>query len=166
MLFRSITGFLLSIYVGQFPWSNDTLIDVKTRAYAMQGDATRAIGTSENALFHRVVTSIRSEGIQSSELTIPFRDCRILATGRLASHFLGAKDLETVGQYWQRANDYQRLDPSLASPLLRYDLIVIDPYEAFQQTTEESVRVLREATSLGFQATSHEGQLVVLTRTK
>jgi hypothetical protein len=34
----------------------------------------------------------------------------VLATGRIASCFVGARDVETVGQFWQRYDDLQLLD--------------------------------------------------------
>jgi hypothetical protein len=103
-------------------------------------------------VFHDQLQKLREQGIQrevSSE-SLSFHQIRILATGRLASHLLGCKDLETVGQFWQRRADYQKLRPDLASPLLRFDAIAIDPIEAFQQTPEETARVRGEAIQLGF----------------
>lgn len=157
-----ITGFVLSCFVGQFPWTAETLMDVKSRSYGPlsfsndgytpESKTTRRRGAEDNLVFHDQLQKLREQGIQrevSSE-SLSFHQIRILATGRLASHLLGCKDLETVGQFWQRRADYQKLRPDLASPLLRFDAIAIDPIEAFQQTPEETARVRGEAIQLGF----------------
>lgn len=157
-----ITGFVLSCFVGQFPWTADTLIDVKSRAYgplslasdgyAPESKTTRRQGAEDNLIFHDQLRKLRQRGILigSSTESLSFHQIRILATGRLASHLLGCKELETVGQFWQRRGDYQKRRPELASPLLRYDVIAIDPIEAFQQTPEETKKVREEAIQLGF----------------
>lgn len=157
-----ITGFVLSCFVGQFPWTADTLIDVKSRAYGPlslasdgftpESKTTRQRGAEDNLIFHEQLRELRKKGIPigSASESLSFHQIRILATGRLASHLLGCEDLETVGQFWQRRGDYQKLRPELASPLLRYDVIAIDPIEAFQQTPEETKKVREEAIQLGF----------------
>jgi hypothetical protein len=77
---------------------------------------------------------------------------------------LGAKDLETVGQFWQRFEDYRKLEPDLESPLQRYDLIVLDPIEEFQQTLEETQRVRDQAIALGYKFVPTAYGFNVLTR--
>lgn len=157
-----IAGFVLSCFVGQFPWTTDTLLDVKSRAYGPlsfatdgytpESKTTRRVGNTDNAVFHDQIRDLRQRGIRKGQSPdqLAFEQISILATGRLASHLLGCKDLETVGQFEQRRNDYQKLRPELASPLLRFDAIAIDPIEAFQQTPEESSKVRQEAIQLGF----------------
>jgi hypothetical protein len=83
----------------------------------------------------------------------------------LAAHFLGAQDLETVGQFLQRQEAYRKLAPALESPLLRYDLIVLDPIEEFQQTREQTFDVRREALSLGYELVETPNGFDVLYRT-
>jgi hypothetical protein len=74
----------------------------------------------------------------------------------LASHCVGLADIETVGQFWQRRDSLSKLDPALKSPLLRYDFLLLDYQENFQQTTEESRQIAAEAQSLGFTLVDHE----------
>ncbi|RLS71736.1 MAG: hypothetical protein DWH99_07510, partial [Planctomycetota bacterium] len=142
--------------------SCDTLTDVKSRSYGPQAQSTRGIGTVDNRVFHEQIVNIRRNGFDD---TIPFTDCRVLSTGRLAAHFLGAQDLETVGQFHERREGYRKLAPALESPLLRYDLIVLDPIEEFQQTREQTLEVRREALSLGYRLVETPNGFDVLYRT-
>ena len=151
-------GWVLSIFVGQLPWSGDTLVDVKSRSYPPGTQFTRGIGTSDNQAIHRQIREIRS----IKEGSLPFEQRRILATGRLASHFLGALELETVGQFLQRYADYHKLAPELSSPLLRYDLILLDPSEGFQQTQDQTRQIREEAIALGFQNAEFQGGFEML----
>ena len=156
--FALITGFVLSCFVGQFPWTPDTLSEVKNRSYGPNSMELRGEGSPANRAFHEQIQQLRTNGILStvSNATsgqgepLVFSKIRILATGRLASHLLGGADLETVGQYIQRADDYHGIAPNLQSPLLRYDILALDPLEAFQQLPEETQKVQAEAVRLGF----------------
>lgn len=156
-----VIGWILSIYFGQLPWSGDTLIDVKSRTYPPGAGWTRSLGSRDNQVFHEQVQSIRRQGHSQS---LGFEHCRVLATGRLAGHFLGARELETVGQYAQRYADYVKLNPELESPLLRYDLILLDRVEEFQQTKEQTQSVHDQALALGFEAHSQADGFQVLKR--
>jgi uncharacterized membrane protein len=156
------TAWILSVFVGQFPWSCDSLTDVKSRSYGPQAQSTREIGTVDNRVFHEQIVNIRRNGFDDAT---PFTECRVLSTGRLAAHFLGAQDLETVGQFLQRQEAYRKLAPALESPLLRYDLIVLDPIEEFQQTREQTFDVRREALSLGYELVETPNGFDVLYRT-
>jgi hypothetical protein len=78
---------------------------------------------------------------------------------------LGAQDLETVGQFHERRELYRKLAPALESPLLRYDLIVLDPIEEFQQTREQTLDARREALSLGYRLVETPNGFDVLYRT-
>jgi hypothetical protein len=73
--------------------------------------------------------------------------------------------LETVGQFHERREGYRKLAPALESPLLRYDLIVLDPIEEFQQTREQTLEVRREALSLGYRLVETPNGFDVLYRT-
>jgi uncharacterized membrane protein len=154
-------GWILSIYVGQFPWSGDTLIDVKSRAYGPDPNRTQALSEDSYAKYRDQIGKIRRG---ENPASLPFAECRILSTGRLAAHFLGAEDLETVGQFWQRRSEYAKLQPELPSPLLRYNLIVLDLKEGFQQTQDETQRVFEEAVALGYKPSVRPYGFMVLTR--
>jgi hypothetical protein len=75
---------------------------------------------------------------------------------------LGAKDLETVGQFWQRLDALKALEPSLASPILRYDAMLLDHRESFQQTHEETARVREEAVRAGFRVVRSQHGVEIL----
>jgi len=49
--------------------------------------------------------------------------------------------------------------------LLRYDLIVLDPIEEFQQTREQTLDARREALSLGYRLVENPNGFDVLYRT-
>jgi len=53
----------------------------------------------------------------------------------------------------------------LESPLLRYDLIVLDPIEEFQQARDQTLAVRREALSLGYRLVETPNGFDVLYRT-
>jgi hypothetical protein len=159
-------GWTLSLFVGQFPWSADTLTDVKSRSYPpvarwTGASGTRAMGSSDHRVFHQQIRQIRSELQVGS---VPFERSRVLATGRLAGHFLGALELETVGQYFDRFSDYRKLYPEKSSPLLHYDMILLDPIEGFQQTQDQTKQIREMALSLGFELTTFIDGFDVLKR--
>ncbi len=143
------TGWVLCLFVGQLPWSQESLIDVLSATYDLQQTEQRLVGSEDNRwLTVQIETLIQSK--VSDSATGSKVSPRALATGRIASHLVGLSDVETVGQFWQRRDDLSELDPSLASPLLRYDMIILDFREVFQQTVEETIRVREEALQLGF----------------
>jgi hypothetical protein len=142
----AVSGTVLGIFVGQMPWSLDSLVDVKSKTYGVQAEGRRELGSEDQRWLLRELEALRMYGAGS----LRFESMRILATGRIAAHCLGAKDLETVGQFWQRYDGLQRLEPALASPILRYDTILLDHRESFQQTHEETARVRDEALRAGF----------------
>lgn len=143
------TGWVLCLFVGQLPWSQESLSDVLSATYDIQQTEQRLVGSEDNRwLTEQIETLLQfkdSDSVKGSKVSP-----RALATGRIASHLVGLSDVETVGQFWQRRDDLSKLDPSLASPLLRYDIIVLDFREAFQQTVQETVRVRDEALQQGF----------------
>ena len=143
------TGWVLCLFVGQLPWSQESLIDVLSATYDLQQSEQRLVGSEDNRWLteqiETLVQSTISDSAKGSKVSP-----RALATGRIASHLVGLSDVETVGQFWQRRDELSKLDPSLASPLLRYDIIVLDFREAFQQTVQETIRVRDEALQQGF----------------
>lgn len=143
------TGWVLCLFVGQLPWSQESLIDVLSATYDLQQSEQRLVGSEDNRwLTEQIETLVQSTIVDSAKGSKV--SPRALATGRIASHLVGLSDVETVGQFWQRRDELSKLDPSLASPLLRYDIIVLDFREAFQQTVQETIRVRDEALQQGF----------------
>jgi uncharacterized membrane protein len=168
------TVWILSISIGQMPWSNDSLGDIKAKTYGLQSSVesrkNRIYGSKEA---QRITAWIQSLQKRSSETDGPgsaterlpdWKSLRVLATGRIAAHFVGVRDVETVGQFWQRYDALKSLDTNLASPILRYDVILLDLHESFQQTPEETARTLIEAETHGWRKWKSERDFLVLTR--
>jgi hypothetical protein len=145
-----VTGWGLCLYVGQLPWSQPTIVEVIAKTYGIADPPLRAADQDDGKWLAERVDALRAESI------------RILATGRVASHLVGSKDIETVSQFLQRYQQLARLDGSLSSPVLRYDAIVLDFRESFQQTPEESKRVKAEAIQNGFIVDSSRYEIEIL----
>ncbi len=142
---------ILGLFVGQMPWSLDSLVEVKAKTFGIDGGERREVGSMDHLWLMTQLRDIRKQGVERSDgERIPLQDLRILATGRIAAHCLGAKDIETVGQFWQRYDGLKDLDRNSPSPILRYDWILLDHREGFQQTHEETERVREEAIRFGF----------------
>ncbi|MCU0707410.1 MAG: DUF2079 domain-containing protein [Pirellula sp.] len=158
-------GWVLSIFVGQMPWSNDSLLDVRARTYGIQQRWNRTHTGEDAVRIEAWIRSLRTMGDEQEETAFPeWNRVRVLATGRIAAHCVGAADLETVGQFWQRYDALQQLDPELASPILRYDAILLDFKESFQQTPEETRRVFEEAQRHGWVIHDQAYDLIFLSR--
>ena len=160
------TGWVLCLFVGQLPWSQESLIDVLIATYDLQHSdlqhaEQRLVGSEDNGwLTEQIETLLQSKVFDSA--TGSNVSPRALATGRIASHLVGLPDVETVGQFWQRRDELSKLNPSLASPLLRYDIIVLDFREAFQQTVQETIRVRDEALQQGFRIHQNRFEIQIL----
>jgi hypothetical protein len=160
-------GWVLSIFLGQMPWSNDSLLDVRARTYGIQPRLNRSQPGEDAARIEAWIQSLRVPGGDKDEKAFPeWNEVRVLATGRIAAHCVGAADLETVGQYWQRYDALRQLDPALPSPILRYDAIVLDFKEAFQQSPDETRRVFEEAQQHGWIIHDQAYDLVFLSRNR
>lgn len=143
-----VAVWILSLYVGQFPWSQATLTDVLGKTYGFDADRQRHSGAPDNQWISKKIRSVLAVTDKG--------EVRVLATGRIAAHCVGLAEIETVGQFWQRRKSLSQLDPKLKSPLLRYDFLLLDYQENFQQTTEESKRIASEAQTLGFSLVDHQ----------
>jgi hypothetical protein len=168
------TVWILSISIGQMPWSNDSLGDIKAKTYGLQSSVksreNRIYGSKESQRITAWIQSLKkrpseSHVSESATKKLPdWKGLRVLATGRIAAHFVGVRDVETVGQFWQRYDALRSLDTSLASPILRYDVILLDRHESFQQTTEETARTWIEAETHGWKKLESNFDFLVLTR--
>ncbi|MCE3018688.1 MAG: DUF2079 domain-containing protein [Pirellula sp.] len=151
-----VAVWILTIYVGQFPWSQATLTDVLGKTYGFDSELQRLSGAADNEWVTKKIRSVL--GNRSSA------EVRVLATGRIAAHCVGIADIETVGQFWQRRESLAKLDPELKSPLLRYDFLLIDYQEDFQQSTDESKRIATEAQSVGFELVDQQFNFAIYRR--
>jgi uncharacterized membrane protein len=133
-----ICSLILGLSIGQFPWSQASLLDVLGKTYELKNENQRIVGDPDQQWLLQQIASLRE--------TRP----TTLATGRIATHCVGFEDIETVGQFLQRRDSLAKLDPTLASPLLRFESLIIDLNEGFQQTPEETQQVRHEAKELGY----------------
>ena len=143
-----VASLLLSVHIGQMPWSSPSLTDVESITYGPEGmhsrDATSAAG--------RWLT-IQTDEIRASREPV-------LATGRVASHLIGCREVETVGQLEQRREALTKLTPD-ASPLLRYRVLILDRSEQFQQSPASTLAIEKEAMQLGFRKRAEEHNIAV-----
>jgi len=145
-------GMMLSMYLGQFPFSSATLYDVAAVTYAKDSAWQRQFGSEDGAWLHEQLMTIRASG----------SEC--LATGRIASHVIGNRDVETVGQYLERRPRLAELPDRLGEPIKHYEWIVLDRREQFQQRSAQTAEVEREALAAGFMILAEQYDLVILRR--
>jgi uncharacterized membrane protein len=158
-------AWLLSIAIGQMPWSNDSLVDVKAKTYGFESKWLRSETDEDARWVANWIRSIRQKTGSPDIMRLPeWKQLRVLATGRLAAHCVGAGDVETVGQFWQRYDALKGLDPNLASPILRYDILMLDLRESFQQTTDETERIVKEAEKHGWSIQERRYDFAILMR--
>ena len=143
---------MLSMYLGQFPFSSATLYDVAAVTYANDSDWQRQFASEDGAWLHEQLLVIRASG----------SEC--LATGRIASHVIGNRDVETVGQYLERRARLAELPDRLGEPIKHYEWIVLDRREQFQQRSAQTAEVEREALAAGFMVSAEQFDLVILRR--
>ncbi len=149
-----LTCWVLSFYVGQMPWSRPTLPEVTAKTYGLGEPTPRRYDREDGTWLHRQIDRVRADRP------------RVLATGRIASHFVGMPDIETVGQFWQRYEQLASLDDAGGSPVRRFDIVIVDLLESFQQSKEETSRLVQEALKNGFIQTENRFDIVFLSRSR
>ncbi len=144
------TGLLLSLYMGQLPYSSPTLLDVEGRTYGTQSQWRRQSAEEDGRWLDDQVRTIHQDG------------SAVLATGRIAAHLVGNRDVETVGQYVQRREELATLSDRMGAPIKHYRWIVLDRQEAFQQSQDDIATVQAEALQAGFvEVTQRYGVLIL-----
>ena len=151
--FAGGTSLVLSIWFGLLPWSGETLTDVVHRTYAAELPDRREIDARD-----QIWLKERIGRLQSNHL-------RVLATGRIAAHFVGSQDIETVGQFFQRRDALAELTPT-TNPLLRYDVIILDQRENFQQSTEQTAALREEIRTLPFRVADEAHGILIFRQTE
>ena len=127
------TSLVLSLFVGQLPYSSDTLVDIESRTYGVEHRLSRGPKTELGRWLNETVDRIRQDG------------GAVLATGRIAAHLVGNHDVETVGQYFQRRDRLARLPDRRDNPMLGYQWLIVDQGELLHQQADEIQLVLEEA---------------------
>jgi uncharacterized membrane protein len=141
------TGLVLSLFVGQLPYSRDTLLGVRQQTYG-DSELRREAGSEDGEWLTEQVVRVRRDGGE------------VLATGRIAAHLVGNRDVETVGQFLERRERLSRL--AAGDPLRRYRWIVLDRREQFQQTPEATRQVEREGLLAGYRVVEDRYGIVIL----
>lgn len=154
-----ITGLVMSLYVGQLPYSSPTLLDVIGHTYGIAGDELERPHV-------RKASDQDGQWLTAQVQKIRFDRGEVLATGRVAAHLVGNRDVETIGQYLERRDRLEKIADRLGAPIKHYRWIILDRQEGFQQTSENIAAVEREALAAGFQVTAEQYGIVVLEPSK
>lgn len=145
------TGVVLSLFVGQLPFSGTTLLDVDGQTYGTQDEMRRRAGQEDSLWLTDQLQALRNQ------------PATCLATGRIAAHLVGMPDIETVGQYIERRERLSQL-PDRSVPMRHYQWVILDRRESFQQSHQQTQFVEAEARAAGFVETISRYDLVVLKR--
>ena len=147
-------GAVASTFFGALPWSSPTLTDMIGVTYGVATDSStcRAPGMPAHAT------------LQGLARDLTRHQASVLATGRVASHLLGASRLDTVAQFQERQAAYHREIGPDRDPIELFDWIILDTRETFYQKPEQTQRLLDLAQEKGFTITQSEHDILVLTR--
>lgn len=145
-----------SLWLGSSPWCRHTATDVIAQTYADVGldkFEDRLPGTAGIEALHHAVALVREEGASG-----------VLATGRLAAHFVGAPRLDTIGQAPARWAAFEAEAGPGRSGIELFEWVVVDNYERFQQSSEDIQFVLNEAEKAGYRPVDSRHGILVLRR--
>ena len=145
-----------SLWLGSSPWCRHTATDVIGQTYAHAGLdklEDRLPGTAGIDALRDAVALVRAEGATG-----------VLATGRLAAHFVGAPQLDTVGQAPARWAAFEAEAGPGRSGIELFEWVVVDIYERFQQSSEDIQFVLNEAEKAGYRLVDSRHGVLVLRR--
>lgn len=143
-------GVTLSLFWGQLFYSGPTIIEVQAKTYGQT--PIRQQADEDGRWLDQQLAQIRQQ------------QAECLATGRIAAHLVGCRDIETVGQFIQRRDALARLTDRQPNPLLHYRWIVLDRREGFQQTPEETAQIEAQARAAGFETFAEQYDVVILSR--
>jgi len=147
-----------SSWFGGMPWTQATLTDVIAQTYRNDAVinvlADRKVNTPGNAALNRIVERIAGE------------ESSVLATGRIASHLLRVRRLDTVGQAGERWKQFEAEIGPGRSPIELFDLLIVDTGETFYQSRQQIEFILREARRAGYKVTAREHGVLVCGRAK
>lgn len=144
-----------SLWLGSSPWCRNTLTDTLAQTYAdagMEQFQDRLPGTAGIKALHHAVSLVDR------------KNARVLATGRIAAHFVGVDRLDTVGQACQRWKAFEQEVGPGHNPIELFNWILIDTYERFQQSEQNIDFILKEAKLAGFRLVEAQRGVIVLNR--
>jgi len=145
-----------STWFGAMPWTGATLTDVLYETYGgedLKGAINdRMAGSQGNAVLNKIIAQVG--GRQSS----------VLATGRIASHLLGVRRLETIAQAGDRWPDLQAETGPSGSPIELFDWIVIDTAENFYQSPDQRKFIVEQVRRAGYHLVGRDHGVLVYAR--
>jgi uncharacterized membrane protein len=133
------TGLILSLFIGQLPFSSVTLRDVEATTYGVKSELRRKSDAEDGRWLLEQVAKIRKTG----------DEC--LATTRIAAHLVGNRDIETVGQYVERRELLAALPDRKGAPIKHYRWIILDRQELIKWSGSQTAAVEKEARENGFE---------------
>ncbi len=145
-----------SLWLGSTPWCRNTQTDVIGMTYAAAGldqYQDRLPGSEGLEELHQVVSLVQREKASS-----------VLATGRLASHFIGIERLDTVGQAPLRWAGFESEAGPDRPAIELFEWIVVDIHERFQQSDKDIRFILEEAERAGYRRIAARRGIVVFRR--
>ncbi len=134
-----VTGLVLSLFVGQLPFSSPTLRDVEATAYGADSKLTRKSDEEDGRWLTSQLEKIKEGG----------DEC--LATTHIAAHLVGNRDIETVGQYVQRRDKLAALPDRKGTPILHYRWVILDRNDLATWSAADIAQVENEARESGFE---------------
>ena len=143
------TSFLFSLFLGQFPFISETLSDFRASSSSTSWMELSS-ETDQPARFPRESGSPDSDWIHGQLKVVQDSGLEVLATGRIASHLLGNREVETVGQFELRKEKLALLSGWPEKPIRHYRWLVVDRMETFQQTQQQTAEIEVEALQNGF----------------
>jgi hypothetical protein len=147
-----VTGLVLSLFVGQLPFSSPTLMDVEAMTYGADTELRRRSDGEDGRWLTQQVAKIRETG----------DTC--LATSRIAAHLVGNRDIETVGQYALRRDQLSKLPDRKGEPIKYYRWIILDRQELAGLSEPQVAAVELEARENGFELVEDRFGVVIFRR--
>lgn len=140
--------------LGAYPWSARTTGMVVAQTYPVQDRTTwdnpRGVGTEANSVLKRAIARVSDA------------DSSVLATGRVASHLLGVRRLESVDQAVDRVPTLVLEDDSGRVAGYAFDWILLDLCEEFQQSRSQTQLIVERAAEAGYENCMEEQGILVL----
>lgn len=138
-----------SFYLAALPWSSPTIIDIEYSTYHPDGPRRLATAPDGNWL-HEKIEKLRG----SSH--------RVLTTQRIAAHFVGMEEIETVKQLAERRSKLGKFLQTDGSVLPHYDTMVLDRIEGNEETKRATEEIVAEALASGFVVEEEKHSVIVL----
>ena len=146
------TCVITSSFWGGLPWSPSSTLEAEGQSYGIDGIELRRETSDDGRWLHRQIQKLQ-----------PHAERSVLATGRIAGHFLEGKFLDTAGQFRERRERLMQLSPS-GSEWDWFDTIVLDHQENFQQSSDWSRQLQQEALTVGFRIEAESHGITILVR--